>query len=61
MKQNYIKPTIDVVNIKVQNVLAASQPDLLFDPTGQTTTMDSRQGSLFFDDDFDEYYEEDYE
>lgn len=51
MKKIYFAPKTDVVEVKSQPLLGASDPNALFDPDSSTGTMDSRRGDFdFFDD-----------
>jgi hypothetical protein len=53
MKQKYMKPITETVMIQVQNMIAGSQPEVSFDASGETSTMDSRSGyDLWDDEDF---------
>lgn len=52
MKKTYINPDIAVTAIKLESLLTTvSNP--LFDKDGETSTMDSRRHSVFFDDEED--------
>lgn len=65
--KTYNKPNTDVIYVKLENQLltiSGGSDQLRGGLNGDYTegiTLGSRQGSLFFDDDFDEYFEEDYE
>ena len=48
MKKTYINPTLDIVKIATQMMLAVSNPE--FDKNGETPTMEGRESDL--DDDF---------
>ncbi len=55
MKQTYMKPSTEVMKLKVQHHLLAGSPNAKFDPTSKTSTMDSRRGRNDWDDEEDGY------
>lgn len=53
MKKIYSTPSTEVIIISAQHQLLGGSPDPQFDPNASTSTMDSRRGGSFFDDDDD--------
>lgn len=55
-KIQYIAPSIKVANVKLQNILAGSVPDVNVDQNGDPVgSMDSKRGSFDEDDEEDEF------
>ena len=55
MKQTYMKPSTEVLTVKVQQQMLAGSPNALFDSKGTTDVMEGRRGRNNWDDEEDDY------